>query len=280
MSNPNREYDKTHLSIDMAEERGIMHRDYIAHCTRWSHVVKFLYKLHHYKTARILDVGCGREVPLAKLLYSNKMSGAKYVGVDYNALEMPEMLKTAVTNMKMEVTLKGGWDAGDLVATDLPWSPNVLTSFECFEHMTPKAARRMVETMYDLAEEGAHLFFSTPCWNGSAAANHINETTYEAMGALLEDVGWYIEDHYGTFASQSDYKHKMGPEELDIFNRLAEYYDSNMLACLMAPLFPKYSRNVLWHCSKGGTLISRRFPPLYEIAEPWSQHPNYLELKP
>ena len=34
--------DTTYLSIDNAEERGFLHRDYIAHCLRWSHVVKYL----------------------------------------------------------------------------------------------------------------------------------------------------------------------------------------------------------------------------------------------
>ena len=32
--------DKTFLSIDQAETRGFLHRDYIAHCLRWTHVVK------------------------------------------------------------------------------------------------------------------------------------------------------------------------------------------------------------------------------------------------
>lgn len=29
MSHDDREYDKTHLSIDTAEERGLIHRDYL-----------------------------------------------------------------------------------------------------------------------------------------------------------------------------------------------------------------------------------------------------------
>jgi len=31
-----KEIDNTHLSIDQAEARGFLHRDYIAHCLRWS----------------------------------------------------------------------------------------------------------------------------------------------------------------------------------------------------------------------------------------------------
>ena len=36
--------DNTHLSIDQAEERGFIHRDYIAHCLRWTHVAKWMGK--------------------------------------------------------------------------------------------------------------------------------------------------------------------------------------------------------------------------------------------
>src|SRR4029077_2190422 len=86
MSNPNREYDRTHLSIDMAEERMIIHRDYLAHCMRWSHVAKFLMQHKRYASARILEAGCGKEMPLPRMIYSNRMSGAEYVGVDVNPL--------------------------------------------------------------------------------------------------------------------------------------------------------------------------------------------------
>ena len=43
--------DNTHLSIDQAEKRGFIHRDYIAHCLRWSHVAKFMGEKSRYKTA-------------------------------------------------------------------------------------------------------------------------------------------------------------------------------------------------------------------------------------
>ena len=50
-----KEIDNTHLSIDQAEERGFIHRDYIAHCLRWTHVAKYLHLKSRYKTARIID---------------------------------------------------------------------------------------------------------------------------------------------------------------------------------------------------------------------------------
>ena len=38
-----KEIDNTHLSIDQAEARGFIHRDYIAHCLRWTHVSVFTF---------------------------------------------------------------------------------------------------------------------------------------------------------------------------------------------------------------------------------------------
>jgi len=275
MSNPERLYDKTHLSIDTAEERVLVHRDYIAHCLRWSHVVKHLYKQHAYKTAKILDVGCGKEMPLAKLLYSNRMSGAAYVGVDMNKLEMPDMLAKASANDKIEVHMRPQTDASKLTPNDLPWVPNIVTCFECYEHMHPRLGRELLHTLRTLTAPGGHMFFSTPCWNGSAAANHVNEPKFEAMRQALLQAGWNIEAVYGTFASQTDYVHKLGPEGMKIFNGLAEYYDSNLLAVMLAPLVPQYSRNALWHCTARPSKESSDFS---KVPEPWSQHKDYKEM--
>ena len=57
-----KEIDNTHLSIDQAEERGFIHRDYIAHCLRWTHVAKYLHLKSRYKKASILDIGCGKDM--------------------------------------------------------------------------------------------------------------------------------------------------------------------------------------------------------------------------
>ncbi len=85
--------DKTYLSIDNAEDRGFIHRDYIAHCLRWTHVCKYLYTRHNYKTARVLDIGCGRELPMAKMLYSSKLIPAAYYGVDVGPVNDEDFAK-------------------------------------------------------------------------------------------------------------------------------------------------------------------------------------------
>jgi 2-polyprenyl-3-methyl-5-hydroxy-6-metoxy-1,4-benzoquinol methylase len=270
MANPERAYDKTHLSIDTAEERMIQHRDYIAHALRWSHICKFLMQRKRYASARILEAGCGRELPLPRLIYSNRMSGADYVGIDMNALAVPDMLQKAAEGGKMGIWLMPNTDAGLVRPEHLPWQPNILVCLEVFEHVHPAFGLRMLRNLHVLAEDGADFFFSTPCFNGSAAENHISETYYLPMGSILERVGWNIKSNYGTFASQSDYLGLMSDVEQLIFHRLSEYYDSNLLAVIFAPLFPHASRNCMWHCRKEP--VEPQFPFLEDIAQPWGQH--------
>lgn len=276
MSNPDREFDKTHLSIDTAEERVLIHRDYIAHCLRWSHVIKFLYGQRRYQTAKILDIGCGKETPLAKALYANKMSGAAYCGVDLNKIEMHEMLQKAVDNSKLDVYLKPTTSVLDLTLGNIPFRPNIITNFETFEHMNPAAARRSLEVCYSLLSDDGDMFFSTPNWNGKAAANHINETTYEGMGWVLQDVGFQIDDCFGTFASIADYKDDLEYDGFStVFERLREYYDTNFLSTIFAPLYAENSRNVLWHCRKSGSQTNWKFE---KPTAQFSQHPDWEAL--
>lgn len=268
-----REYDKTHLSLDMAEERFIMHRDYLAHCMRWSHVCKFLMQRKRYATARILEAGCGREMPLPRMIYSNRMSGAEYVGVDINQLVCPDMLKQAVKGGKMKIWLMDRTDAGTIKASELPWKPNVIVSLECWEHMAPRLALRMIKNLRLLADNDCTLLFSTPAWNGTAAANHINETTYPAMGEILSESGWTVEKVWGTFASQKDYYHLLHPVMQDIFDKLAEYYDTNVVSAMWAPLVPTVARNCLWVCTPGKPGEGH----LHVIPTPWSQHEDWRD---
>jgi hypothetical protein len=288
--NPDRIFDKTHLSIDLAEERQLIHRDYLAHCLRWSHTVKYLLAQHKYKDSIIVDVGCGKEMPLAKMLYVNKMTPQLYVGVDVNKMEVPEML----LGKKIPIRLFAETDFCALTADQISDSrrPDLITCFEVLEHVTPSYCRKMLAHMRSVVEpDGGAVIISTPCFNGSAAGNHINEMTYQALGSLFEDLGFTIEDHYGTFASQTDYKEDLGNDAYHVedgehkytlrgaYEALKDYYDSNLLAILFAPLFPSKSRNCLWRLrpvrKEGEPLL---FPELKDVEEPWSQHKDYKEL--
>lgn len=302
-----RQVDHTHLSLDQAERRGFLHRDYISHCLRWTHVANFLMEHQKYKTARVLDVGCGIDLPMAKMLYSSRLIVEDYVGVDYNspgkfnlepfkngkfplhAYGDVEFPKDLVLNAKPgEVT-----EAKDLRYTvgkdNDEWHelPTVITFFEVFEHIEPAHGRNMlVQVLKLLVAGGGTLFMSTPCYNKQvgAADNHVSETTYQALGALLEDLGFAIIGKWGTFASQKDYKDQFlkdyGDQGRDIWAKLTEYYDSNYLATVLAPLYPEHSRNVLWQLKAAPADYTRQFPALSEenVKTPWTSSDKWKDL--
>jgi hypothetical protein len=308
MRNPNREIDKTYLSLDSAEERGLLHRDYIAHSFRWSHVAKYLNQGHRYRDALVLDVGCGKELPLAKLLYVNKMTPRQYVGVDANRVSIPEMLQ----DKKIPIKMWWETDFCDLEPEDVGIRedgyvggtggilalPNVLVCFEVLEHVTPSHCRRMLQHFQATTSPDCHYFISTPCYNGSAAANHLSECTFNALGSLLEDLNYKIEGVYGTFASISDYQDQLscvttydkdsGKKIADtdlrpIFSALRNYYDTNVLSVVFAPLFPAHARNCLWHLTKkklssDDQAQERIFSKLEQAPTPWSQHKDWFQL--
>lgn len=293
--------DKTYLSIDNAEDRGFIHRDYIAHCLRWSHVIKRLYERKAWETARILDVGCGRELPLAKLLYSSKLIPAAYIGVDVGPVEDSEFQKLKGL-MAERTTVHENQNFLELTAGDVTgpnagpeWKdklPNVVTCFEVLEHVEPKMMLDMLEHMKALTTPDARFFISTPCWNEiDCAANHVNEMKYEALGAAFERHGFVIEHVYGTFASIRDYEHLLGEGNMGqhpnlkslrwAFNELRAYYDTNFLSCVFAPLFPAQSRNALWELRKRDFFTPpppKSFVAIESVRQPWSSSAQWKDM--
>jgi hypothetical protein len=272
--------DTTFLSLDNAEERGFIHRDYIAHCLRWSHVIKWLAKNKRYATARVLDVGCGRELPLAKTLYSSRFIVEAYHGVDYgpildSALDAFHSGKFPIDVYEktdfLSVTLE---DIGDKLA-------NVITCFEVLEHVEPLHMRKMLQHMKTLSTGDATFFLSTPCYNHvDCAANHVNEMTYEALGAVFEQEGFVVEASYGTFASIRDYEGLLTPAQRELFVSLREYYDVNFLSCVFAPLFPALSRNALWVLRKvNNEEVYCQFGSIDSCKTPWGSSEKWQEMK-
>lgn len=243
-----RTLDKTHLSLDKAEERGFIHRDYIAHCLRWSHIVKFMQEKSRYKTASILDVGCGREAPLIKALYTARMMPHYYLGVDaghilpnINFKKESNLFFLPETNI-LDVSPVN--DKGESTKID------VIVMLEALEHMEKDMGIRVLKHLKEFMSNTSVLFLSTPCFNGSKAANHVYEWEYMELEVELESCGFKIVNNWGTFASIKDYAGELANAGVsnNLFMRLREYYDVNYLATIFAPLFPHLSRNVLWKC--------------------------------
>jgi len=268
-------FNKTHLSIDKAEERGFIHRDYIAHCLRWSHIIKVLIKQHLYKTAKILDIGCGKEVPLAKTMYTSKMSpdktqGGKYVGLDVNKLSIPEMLNTE----KFPIELHGETNIATWQTED---KFDIIVCFEVLEHMPPQNVLSTLHSFKKLVkDENSLIFISTPNYNQKvgAASNHPNEMSYELMIRIFNLVGLRLESIYGTFASIKDYESKLNSYDHELFEKLRQYYDTNYLATIFAPLYPKESRNIMYVLDVKNFTISNNYPFL----DRYSNNTDWIDI--
>lgn len=229
--------NKTQLSVERALERGLIHRDYIAHCLRWSHIMKYV----NPDESCILDIGCG-DFPLMKTLYTNRKHPKLYHGIDIRDMRDKN---TIVPNFE--------WLFSQLNATkdNLPqckygeW--NIITCFEILEHNEKEDGVKLLSNIKSIMSGNTYLFLSTPCFNGDKANNHVYEWTHDELKVYLESI-LVIEEHYGTFASKRDIVSQLTSSQLEIYNQLGKYYDSNLTSILLAPLYPQYSRNCLWRC--------------------------------
>ncbi len=290
MNERGKQVDTTFLSLDNAEERGFIHRDYIAHCMRWSHVIKFLLKGNRYKSSRIVDAGCGREVPLAKTMYSSRLQPLSYDAIDYGPI--PAESRAIFHTGKFPITFHERTDfvtwataalSGDLASCGLGVAKaDIATSFEVLEHVEPSHMLAMLDAIRSILAPAGRAFISTPCWDVvSCAANHVNEMRYEALGAVLESSGFAIRNVYGTFASIREYEPYLAPAHREAFQDLRDYYDVNFLACIFAPFYPQYSRNCLWELQVLGEneAYTPKFQPLDTVPTPWGSSAKWAEMK-
>lgn len=239
--------DNTHLSLQEAHRRAFLHADYLAHYLRWSHVKRFLTEKKRHQTYHVLDVGCGREFPLPRMMYSNMLTHTtgSYTGVDYNKLDWPDLVPR--DSARFRVTVHGQVDFAEVVLNREFY--DLVTCFEVVEHVEPFHAFRMLQRICELVRDDGSAFISTPCYDPrvGAAGNHVNEMSYDGLWGLLEAAGLYVIERWGTFASQKDYKPHMDKAQREVFDQLRAYYDPSVLSVIMAPMFPEQARNCIWH---------------------------------
>ena len=250
-------YNKTHLSLDLAEERMIIHRDYLGHVLRWSHVIK-----HADIGETILDLGCA-DGPMAMAFYTNRYKPKSYLGIDIRDSMVAKGRK------KMEKVPWAEFMAVDLVKDfgNIPKRDYTkIVCFEMIEHIPGETVEPLLKNVASLMTKKTKFFLSTPCFDGvNQAANHLKEWYFKELKDVLER-HFKIEEVYGTFMSQKDLKkaqeegNKMAKvifnpvndaeDQYSLFDALRGYYDSNLLAVIFAPLFPSYSRNAIWRLVK------------------------------
>lgn len=242
-------YNTTDLSPDQAFERHIFHRDQFAHYLRWTHILK------EAKIGEsIVDFGCG-QANLLEVLYRNKFRQKSYTGIDIRE-------KTIEANKKKFESLSWAhFYTADLVKPYMDFkqfNADKVCCFEVLEHVGKQNADVFLEHFKDCGNNKATYYLSTPNYDPSvgAAANHtydsgdgrgidVQEFDHWELQTILEK-HFSIVKKFGTFASAKDYKDKMEPWQTKMYNTLKEYYDSNLVSNIMAPMFPDYARNTLW----------------------------------
>ena len=241
----NREFDTSSLSAKGYGDR--VGRDYTAHFFRWNFVLRFV----DTKT-NILDVGCGVEKPLIKILAETHFRQInEYVGVDLNKFDKPKKMRTTFFD---EFNFVKDWKK--LRRSDAGF--DVVVHFEVIEHMTTAHGRKLLKGCFELLKPGGVMLMSTPCYDGKHhATSHIHEYTVSELAKCVQRAGFTVKRRFGTFM---DVKHiKKVPGIIDrelsdgvraVYAELSQYYSNAALSNFFAPLFPNHARNNLWVCTK------------------------------
>lgn len=236
--NLDRRFDKTQLRSGAYGYT--VHRDYAAHYFKWG----FMFKKITYQETRVLDVGCGQDCPLARVLSFRLAAVPKlWVGVDLNRIPKPFNSAWARVHDQFNFV-----DDHERLVKEYDHGFDVAVCFEMIEHMHVPDGRKLLMNFANLVRPKGELVLSTPVYNGKKmAANHIHEYGIDELRELIESTGkWRVTGRYGTFASWNEIKKVMTEPELALYEELNLYYDHEVLSCFMAPKYPDASRNNVW----------------------------------
>lgn len=249
-ASPGFEAPKRHPTVDRGARRfdqsqlkesshgNYVHRDYAAHWFRWGFAARFC-----KKGARVLDIGCGQDMPLPKILnYSSFRLPELYVGLDLNPIPKHRNYHWGRVHEKFNFV-----EDYKKLLKEYPKRFTVITCFEVIEHMGVEDGQRLLRGIKaHLADDGLALL-STPVYNGKhMAAAHIHEYRYEELRKAILRAGLGIERVHGTFMSAADVKKAATPEELAVIKPLTEYYSWDVLANFLAPNHPEAADNCCW----------------------------------
>jgi 2-polyprenyl-3-methyl-5-hydroxy-6-metoxy-1,4-benzoquinol methylase len=232
-----RRFDTTQLHE--RQHGRFVHRDYAAHFFRWGFASRFV----KGGVTRVLDVGCGQELPLLKVLAARvNTAPALYVGVDLNKIPRKSNIRWVggihdchnfVDDWKSVRTKHGTFD--------------LITNFEMIEHMHSEDGYRLLRGMKKLLAEDGSILLSTPVYDGrKMAANHLKEYTVAELKDQIESAGLQVRERYGTFASWNDVRRVCTPVEKELLDEVGSFYGGDVLACFLAPKYPDASRNNVW----------------------------------
>lgn len=241
-------YNCTQLTPQQTFERHIYHRDQFAHYLRWSHVLK------NAKIGQtILDFGCG-SAEMLELFYRNRYRPKRYLGLEIRDKQV-EANKEKFASLDFAEFRQVDLCQPEL---DLGETFDIITCFEVMEHIGHENADTFLDNIAYHCNENTVVYLSTPNYDPQvgAADNHmlqkadgtveVGEWDHFELEKKLSEY-FVIEKKYGTFASQRDYKDDLKDWQIPMYEALKDYYDSNLIANIMAPLIPaEHARNCIW----------------------------------
>jgi 2-polyprenyl-3-methyl-5-hydroxy-6-metoxy-1,4-benzoquinol methylase len=241
-------YNCTQLTPQETFERHIYHRDQFAHYLRWTHVLRAA-KIGQ----TILDFGCGSGEML-EVFYRNRYRPKRYLGLEVRDKQV-DINKEKFAKLDFAEFRQCDLCQPDL---DLGETFDIVTCFEVMEHIGHENADVFLDNLAYHCRPDTQIFLSTPNYDPQvgAADNHmltrsdgtkeVGEWDHFELEKKLSEF-FIIKHKYGTFASQRDYKETLCDWQIPMYEALKEYYDSNLIANIMAPLVPAYqARNCLW----------------------------------
>lgn len=239
-----REYDQTQLRE--SSHGKTVHRDYAAHYFRWVTV-----KEATHPGDRVLDIGCGQDQPLVKVLtYQVVHVPEVYVGVDLNPI--PKKSGIRWVNIFDQFNFVEDWKHLrhlTCLPTDFAGYTKICC-FEVLEHMGVAHGLTLLRAARELLAPGGTFFLSTPVFDGFAARNHLHEYTIPELTAAVQAAGLQVQARYGTFANVVKLKKVLSAEEKMLWERWRGRLGNDGLSVVFATDHPDQSRNNLWVLKK------------------------------
>lgn len=237
---PDRRFDTTALTETSHGDR--VHRDYAAHFFRWA---QFFNEFEHQE--RVLDVGCGVDTPLAKVLarVHNRWPEI-YVGVDLNTIRKRPGSSWMRFHDEFDFTTR--WP--ELAEAYGVGVFDRAACYEVVEHMRPGDAAQLLTGVRELLRPGGMFYLSTPVFNGSAAKNHIHEWTIDELRDAILVAGFEIVRREGTFGNTRELYKVLTPAEKECWHAWEHRLGHEGLSVVFAQCHPDQSRNNLWTLRK------------------------------
>jgi 2-polyprenyl-3-methyl-5-hydroxy-6-metoxy-1,4-benzoquinol methylase len=233
-----RRFDKTQLHESGHGQQ--VHRDYAAHFFRWGWAGRLI-----PQGSAVLDVGCGQDQPLAKVLAGRPGGNReKYVGVDLNRIN--KKFNASWVTILDDTNFIAEWPKLRKAHGPFDWA----TCFEVIEHMGVADGAALLDGLYECLKPGGTLLLSTPVFSGQAAANHVHEYGVDELQTAIEAAGFTVEERWGTFGQLPKLKKVMDEHELAVMESMKQFYGNDVLSVVFALKHADQASNNAWVCRR------------------------------